>query len=164
MANFKSQSSNPKAQVALLVGTLILLGAVAWGIGWVAHGLFDQRTAPSASTAEPTVEAPTLPPLTATSVRSTVPHPTSTLRPTSTPAPTLAANPTAEIEIVQHGEGVYQVCRRHCPGRWPDDDVPPNLEEYAREVARMNDLRWGVAGPRLHEGQVLLMPSCPQGR
>ncbi len=62
------------------------------------------------------------------------------------------------------GEGLYQVCRRHCPGQWTENDVPPRLDEYAREVARVNELRWGLRGPALRKGQRLHMPPCPQGQ
>jgi len=160
--NLKSQIPNLKSQIALLAGALLLLGAVAWGIGWAAHHLFDRwAVPPPTATVEPTVRAPTPLLLTATSIQPTVANPASTLRPTSTLVPTPVGTPTPEIEVVRSGEGIYQVCRRHCPGRWPDDDVPPTLDEYAHEVARMNDLRWGILDPWLQEGQVLRMPPCP---
>jgi len=157
VANFKFQIPKPKAQIALLVGAFLLLAAVAWGIGWAAHGLLDRQTTPPATTAEPAVGAPTSPALAATSVQPPAPHPTSTLRPTSTPVPTLVVTPTAEIEIVQHEEGLYQVCRRHCPERWPPDDA--DLKEYARGVARLNGLPW--PNPALSPGQRLRMLPCP---
>jgi hypothetical protein len=87
--------------------------------------------------------------------------PASTPAPTSTPMSTLAPAPTEEWETVQSGEGLYQVCRRHCPGIWSGSDVPSSLEEYAREVAQMNGLRWGLWGPWLEGGQTLRMPPCP---
>jgi hypothetical protein len=64
-------------------------------------------------------------------------------------------------ETVRAGEGLFQVCRRHCRGRWPENNVPPQLERYARAVAQTNDLRWGWWGPRLETGQKLRMPPCP---
>ena len=67
-----------------------------------------------------------------------------------------------EIEIVQFGDGLYAVCRRHCPDSWPEGGAPDSLSNYAHEVARINNLYWSVLGvPRLDEGQQLWMPPCP---
>ena len=137
----------------------ILLGVVAWVAGWAAHKLLFPPTLPSTGTPVPAmtqeqevVEAPVLSPV-ATATRT--PRPTSTLM----PSPTLT--PTPAVITVQRGEGIYQVCRRHCPGLWPEDEVPESLDEYAHLVAQENGLRWGRRGPRLYEGQELRMPPCP---
>ena len=144
------------------VAALIALGALAWGIGWAAHSLFAGQAA-----SQPTQTiTPPPPPLSTYAPSSALPTLTSlaprgALQPTSTLAPTSVPTPTANWEIVRAGEGVYKVCRRHCPGRWRADDVPPGLEEYAREVAEINDLSWGLWGPSLQEGQRMRMPPCP---
>lgn len=152
------------ANVLTLIAVIIVLGGVAWGMGWLAHSLFDRQAAPPA-TATATVEPTATPTSTAPAPTATLSSPpTSTLRPTSTPAPTLVPTPTESWMTVEFGEGVYQVCRRHCPGQWPGDDVPPSLEEYAREVTRVNGLRWRLRGPRLEAGQTLHMPPCPSTR
>lgn len=152
----------------ILIGVVIIviLGAMAWGIGWVAHSLLSQQATPPPMVAvEPTVilmtstfAAPTSTALAASPLpagQTGTPRPTSTLRPTVTPSPTPAH------AIVQPGEGLYEICRRHCPNSWPDGGISPGLEEYARDVARINSLRWGWWGPRLKAGQRLEMPHCP---
>lgn len=136
----------------------ILLGVMAWAAGWVAHKLLSSPTPPPTSTHFPVTaqkevtETPT-PSYDATATWT--PRPTATLR----PSPTLT--PTPAVIIVQRGEGIYQVCRRHCPGLWPEDEVPESLDEYAHLVAQENGLRWGRRGPQLYEGQELRMPPCP---
>lgn len=156
MTNPRPQIPNSKSQIALWAGGLLLLGAVAWGIGWMAHGLFGRTDAPAAERATATSYPAALP--TALSPVPPAAAPTS-VPPTSTPAPALAPTPApaTEWEFVQPGEGLYQVCRRHCPGRWPPDDQ--DLEEYAQAVARLNNLSW--PDPPLDQGQKLQMPSCP---
>ncbi len=159
-------------RVLILVVALVLLGALAWGVGWIAHSLVSRPTPPplaatATATATPALAVATATEVPATSAPAPTPvspaavPPTSTPAPTSTPMPTLTPTPTEEWEIVQLGEGLYQVCRRHCPGRWSGSGKPSSLDKYAREVARMNGLRWGWWGPKLHEGQALLMPACP---
>ena len=146
-------------RILILVVVLLVLGAAAWGVGWVAHDLFIRRAAPA--------PPPTIPPTltVATSIAGPAPSPTiaatGTPRPTVTPAPTFAPTPTEEWETVRQSQGLYQVCRRHCSGKWAEDNVPPSLEEYARQVARTNGLQWGISGPSLQNGQRLLMPPCP---
>lgn len=73
--------------------------------------------------------------------------------------PTFTPAPAPALEFVQPKEGLYQVCRRYCPGRWTTYAVPPDLEEYAREVARINSLDW--PDPALSPGQRIRMPPCP---
>jgi hypothetical protein len=69
--------------------------------------------------------------------------------------PTLIAE---ENEVVQSGDGLFQVCRRHCPERWPPDD--DELATYAQQVAELNGLSW--PDPALSPGQILKMPPCPE--
>ena len=156
MDDLKTLLANPKAQILVFGGALALLGALAWGIGWVAHGLFERASEPPAETAaatSPTAQTPTAPPSSPPAVT-----PTSASQPTSTPAPTLAPTlPVEEWESIQPGEGLLKVCRRHCPGRWPSDEA--GLMEYAQEVARLNNLPW--PNPQLNQGQRLRMPPCP---
>jgi hypothetical protein len=160
---------NPRSKnVLTLIAGVAVLGGVAWGVGWLAHDLLDRQAEPLATvtaTVEPTVVSTPTPTSTAPAPTDALPSPpTDTLRPTSTLAPTLIPTPTESWITVGFEEGLYQICRRHCPGQWPGDDVPPGLEEYAREVARVNGLRWGIWGPRLKVGQVLDMPPCPSAR
>jgi hypothetical protein len=83
-----------------------------------------------------------------------VAQPTATLR--SSPSPVSGG----QWEMVQFGEGVYAVCRRHCAGQWQEGTAPPDMVAYAREVARLNGLGW--PDPALIVGQQLQMPPCPR--
>jgi hypothetical protein len=170
--NLKSKIPDPKSQILLLAGGVILLGIVAWGIGWGAHALLDHPAAqPSstpmgtaaiqpAATSVPTARVLMTP---SSSDLNNPPSPTAPLPPTYTPAPspTLPSTPAPveqeEWATVQAGEGLYMVCRRHCPARWPPDDA--DLEEYARSVGALNDLTW--PDPALTPGDLLRMPPCP---
>ena len=153
MANPRFQIPNSKSPIVLLFGAVLLLGAVAWGVGWAARALRDRQAAPSPTetTATPTVLIPLPSPTLTTASSSDIPAPTSTLMPTPTPLS------VERWETVQQDEGLYMVCRRHCPGRWPPDD--DDLIEYAQEVARLNGLSW--PDPPLDRGQRLRMPPCP---
>lgn len=150
--------------ILIAIAVVVVLGVVAWGIGWMAHSLLGPQAAPLPTA---TVETPATPTLAAptSTVVSASPLPddqTGTLRPTSTLRPTVTPSPTPAYAIVQPREGLYEVCRRHCPNNWPDSGISPGLEEYAREVARINSLRWGWGrGPSLKAGQRLEMPPCP---
>ncbi len=149
--------------IAMWIGGLALLGAMAWGVGWGAHALLDRWGALPAgmaeTTASPMITATPVTPPAVASLLPTVKPPTSTPYPTSTLMPTHTPVPRV---IVQAGEGLYAVCRRHCPGRWPGDSVPPELDRYAHEVARINGIRWPRRGePRLEVNQELTMPPCP---
>ena len=160
--------SNPKARPFLWLGRLILLGAMAWGAGWMAHALLDTPTAPSSTTKvqptnQPSVTTPPPPsPSLTPSVQTTpnptaIPAPTATLNPTSMPSPSV----TDREEIVQQGEGLYAVCRRHCPdNNWPDGGIPADLQEYAEQTAQDNNLIG--TNPNLGVGQRLNMPPCPR--
>lgn len=84
---------------------------------------------------------------------------------TESPAATEAPAPTAPAggktwETVQPGDSLYQVCRRHCPHKWPSSaSFDAALKAYAEQVARLNGLGW--PDPVLSSGQRLEMPACP---
>jgi hypothetical protein len=153
--------------VVVGVAALMLLG---WGIGWTGHRMLAayRRAEPTETvsvtamlTDTPVVE-PTVPPPTETPPDPPTEEPTPIS--TSTPLPTEAVSPTEsaiEWTTVQQGEGLYQVCRRHCPGRWAPGSTPADLVSYARQVAEENELDWGTNGPSLSQGQELRMPACP---
>ena len=171
MAQHESKTQIPisKSQAIVLVGVALLLAAAAWGIGWGAHALLNREATavPTATTAQPTASpaaatTPTVPAPTSVPSTPTATPPTSTPQPTSTPVSSSTPAPVEEVAIVRPGDGLYQVCRRHCPGRWAVDAVPPDLEEYARATAQLNDLPW--PDPGLSTGQTLRLPPCPQVR
>ncbi|MEA3340816.1 MAG: hypothetical protein U9R15_12695, partial [Chloroflexota bacterium] len=65
MDDLKTLLANPKAQILGLGGALLLLGALAWGIGWAAHGLFERASEPPAETGaatSPATQMPAAPP------------------------------------------------------------------------------------------------------
>jgi hypothetical protein len=75
------------------------------------------------------------------------------------PAPTAPSGGEA-WETVQPGESLYQVCRRHCPHKWPSStSFDAALKAYAEQVARLNGLGW--PNPVISPGQRLEMPACP---
>jgi len=88
-------------------------------------------------------------------------EPMATESPLATKAPASTAPAGGEAwETVQAGESLYQVCRRHCPHRWPSSTAfDPALKAYAEQVARLNGLGW--PNPVIHTGQQLEMPACP---
>jgi len=151
--------------VLVFVVALVLLGALAWGVGWAAHSLVGRPATDPTPEATFTLAVATATGIPATSVptptddSSATASPTSTPQPTSTPVSTLTLPPMEEWETVRQGEGLYAVCRRHCPGKWPAYGIPPDLEGYARKVAQLNDLRW--PNPVVYKGQKLRMPPCP---
>jgi hypothetical protein len=78
---------------------------------------------------------------------------------TEVPSPTVPAV-GGEWETAQSGETLYQVCRRHCPHRWPSATAfDADLKAYAEQVARLNGLAW--PNPVISPGQRLQMPACP---
>jgi serine/threonine protein kinase len=81
--------------------------------------------------------------------------------PTVAPTPILTPTELLETITVQPGETLYQVCQRHCPGKWSSAgvDVDPELKTYAEQVARINGISWEI--PVVNPGQVLKMPPCP---
>jgi hypothetical protein len=87
--------------------------------------------------------------------------PGATESPAATEAPAPTAPTTGEAwETVQPGESLYQVCRRHCPHKWPSStSFDSALKAYAEQVARLNGLGW--PNPVISSGQRLEMPACP---
>jgi hypothetical protein len=85
-------------------------------------------------------------------------EPGATAIPTTAPAPT-APSSGAGSETVQAGETLYQVCRRHCPHKWPSGAFDAELRTYAQQVAQQNSLGW--PDPIISPGQTLQMPACP---
>jgi hypothetical protein len=172
MARIKTRLPKGGTLILLWIGVIVLLGAVGWGIGWLAPRVLAPRETPTPTPTrmarpkatsevapEPTV-APAAPEATDISPTPTgdIPpaSPEGPVTPTDAPViePTLIAE---ENEVVQSGDGLFQVCRRHCPERWPpDDDVLP---VYAQQVAELNGLSW--PDPALSPGQILEMPPCP---
>ena len=139
--------------ILIVVVVVAALGAMAWGLGWGAHHFIVPEATPSPTLP---VSIHLTPIATLSPTPSTMPSSTPTPRPTSTAMPTPA--PTAEEawETVEPGEGIYEVCRRHCPGRWSYNELP---DRYARRTAELNNLPWE---PQLNEGQKLRMPPCPE--
>ena len=143
--------------IRLLVGGIILLIVVAWGIGWGARAVLNRPAEQAPTTTMEATTEPAAPP--AASPAATAQALPADTPPTSTPAPSPTPSPAGLVEeIVQPGEGLYMVCRRHCPTRWPPDDA--DLETYAREVTQLNGLPW--PNPALSPGQSLRMPPCPE--
>jgi hypothetical protein len=147
----------------VLIAIVFVLFIVAVGLIWGVRMAFNTPDQPSPTT---TVEAATplaVPPTPTRQVLPTISPTPPPSAPPATPTPMSQAVPTpvpaglAE-EIVQSGEGLYMVCRRHCPGRWPPDDDA--LATYAEKVAELNSLSW--PDPALSPGQRLRMPACPQ--
>lgn len=166
MARIKTRLPKGGTLILLWIGVLVLLGVVGWGIGWLAPRVLAPRETPTPTQmARPTaastmVPVPTLAPtmLEATDVPPTpAASPQITTEPTAVPViePTLIAE---ENEVVQSGDGLFQVCRRHCPERWPPDD--DELTTYAQQVTELNGLSW--PDPALSPGQILKMPPCPE--
>jgi hypothetical protein len=148
--------------ILIIVAVIIVLGAAAWSVGWAARRLVGPNAAPTPTAMEiatateqsaPTAIPATAAPSTPSPVADDTPQATSTAMPVPT-------KPTEKLETVEAGEGLYQVCRRHCQGKWPQNDVPPDLERYARETAQTNNLTW--PNPSLSTGQKLQMPPCPE--
>ncbi len=157
MKNLDFKKLGLKAQLLIGLGLLILLSVIACAGGWIVHAFLARQ----ASTPPPK-PTPMITPLAMISTLNPSPTPldvptTVTRSPTVTPRPTNTPEP--EIITVQRNEGLYQVCRRHCPGRWPDNGIPSELDEYARKVTELNNLFWP---PIIYWGQKLKMPPCPQ--
>jgi hypothetical protein len=177
MARIKTRLPKGGTLILLWVGVILLLGLVGWGIGWLAPRVLAPRETPTPTqaampTAAPTiVPVPTLAPTVpeATAVLPTAASPDSAAEPSAEPSvePTAAPADTPEVEptfvaeesaVVQSGDGLFQVCRRHCSERWPPDD--DDLTTYAQQVAELNGLSW--PDPALSPEQVLKMPPCPE--
>jgi hypothetical protein len=112
-------------------------------------------------TAAPTVPETTDVPPTPASDDVPAASPESESEPTVAPTGASEVEPTLiaeDSEVVQSGDGLFQVCRRHCSERWPPDDDA--LTTYAQQVAELNGLSW--PDPALSLEQVLKMPPCPE--
>jgi hypothetical protein len=176
MARIKTRLPKGGTLILMWIGVILLLGLVGWGIGWLVPRVLAPRETPTPTPTQmarptatsTTVDVPTGIPTVpeATDIPQTptatgpegVSEPTSesVAEPTAVPVvePTLIAE---ENEVVQSGDGLFQVCRRHCPERWPPDDDA--LTTYAQQVADLNGLSW--PDPALSPGQILKMPPCP---
>jgi len=145
---------DPITQLVLLTVGIILLGCGAYLAGWRARALL----------APPDAFVTGVPTLLTLTKEIAVVAPTLALervgsRATSTPRPTSVPAPEAGTVIVQRREsGLYDVCRRYCPGIEDDFEL---LDIYARDIAHLNDLPWLETGPHIQEGQELRMLPCP---
>ncbi len=166
MTNSKFQIPSPQVQIVLWVGGLLLLGALAWGIGWTAHGLFDRLNAVTVETPEPTAvpptaaSSPTVPPTSPSSATPTQP-PESTTAPapaTSTAAPTAEHNVETMI-VGANDRGAYDIVRRACG--LSRNYVLSLDDKIVQEVWQLN----GFIGenPPIFEGQEIQIPIhlCP---
>ncbi|MGC9349919.1 MAG: hypothetical protein ACP5JG_17405 [Anaerolineae bacterium] len=155
--------------VLLVVGGMIMLGAMGFGLGWLSHALFvalspsDGGSPVGLATETPDSSGQTTPSLAA------IPSPTPNLatpetpKLTSTPRPKPSRSPIEFLfEVIQSDAGLYDVCRRYCEGRWPDGEVPGELHDYAREVAAHNDIPWQDGSPPIRVGRELNMLPCPE--
>jgi hypothetical protein len=138
-----------------------LLAGLAWLGGWGLHALVAGNRSPTPTRSNiPTVTpSPSAPPQPTTT--ATVASPQGPDRATSTAAPTTIPTPQKNSITVRRNEGLYEVCRRHCPGRFKGPEGAQILYDYARRVADHNGLPWGWRGPDLEPGQELDMPPCP---
>jgi hypothetical protein len=171
MSRIKTRLPKGGTLILLWIGGIILLGAVGWAIGWLVPGLFAPREMPTptplvrpvatrTATPVPTPVPTDISPTPAGDDSTTAVGPGDTVEPTAATTvdvigPTLIAE---ENEVVQSGDGLFQVCRRHCSERWPPDDDA--LTVYAQQVAEMNGMDW--PDPALSPGQILKMPPCPE--
>jgi eukaryotic-like serine/threonine-protein kinase len=101
----------------------------------------------------PTAEAQSTMP--GTDSESTSPPSTSTPRPTSTPSPMPAT------VIVGEGDSFHQICRDYCDGCWGKNEVPSDLQAYAKQIAEHNGKPWNLGDVRLVPGEELKMLPCP---
>ncbi|MCP4544025.1 MAG: hypothetical protein GY832_43485 [Chloroflexi bacterium] len=148
--------------VRVLIATIFVIVIVAIGLIWGVRMVSNNPDEPSPAT---TVEAGTPQVLPASPTTQILPAVSPTPLPNvppATPTPMSQIVPTPipaglTEEIVQSGEGLYMICRRHCLGRWPPDDDA--LTTYAQGVAELNGLSWPDAA--LSPGQSLRMQPCP---
>jgi len=150
--------------VLIFIVVTLVLGGAAWGIGWMAHGLFDQQSAPPADTVEPTAPSPTAansptpPPAVSPPATPTRPPDSAPVPATSTAAPT--AEQKVEMLIVESTDrGVYDVVRRSCG--LPKEYVLTLTDEIVRETWQLNG--FSEKSPPIFEGQEILIPTylCP---
>ena len=154
------------SQVIMFVVGLVVLGALAWGLGWMAHSLFDRGAAPPpTATVEPTTPltaahspTPTPPPASPPPATLMQPPDGATSPATSTPAPTEERSVEA-VTAEASDRGVYDVVRRACG--LSRNYVLSLDDEIVRETWQLN----GFVGenPAIFEGQEIQIPIhlCP---
>ncbi len=163
-----------KPFIGLLVGFLILMAIVGWGIGWAARAFFDKASrlpAVPALTLTPSAIPNIIPPTeipnpdptpglakeTATSTPTlspSAPHsPTITLQPTSTPRPESTPTPGVITIIVRSGQTVYGICR-NCESLYTD------LRECVEHIAKLNGKILIRRNWQLNEGERLKIPAA----
>ncbi len=160
----------------LLIGVLIVLGTLAWGIGWMAHSLFDRQTSPPptrpaertegrpTATHSPTATPDLSPGVAFTSSPNGVAFtPGATDAPTLLPATSTPA-PTAETQIQTltveaDDRGVYDVIRRAC-GLPRDYFLYPG-DEITQQTWLLNE--FAEESPSIEVGQAIQVPIhlCP---
>jgi Tfp pilus assembly protein FimV len=144
----------------MIVVALVLLGALAWSVGWVAHSLVSpSRPSPTATATPPALptSSPTVAPMPTVEPTQTPPESvTSTAAPTSTPAP--SATPTEQYRtyFVQQDQTLAQIAGIVCP----------NLFSYQkREAFAYQIQQWNPNKIRsIHDiqpGAELVIPPCP---
>ena len=176
MPGINIQTARTGVRVAVLVGAFIALGALAWGIGWVAHGLFDRRASlPPPVSSESTEGRPTAmhsptgspdpsPSAVYTSSSDNVaftPGATDAPTPvpaTSTPAPTTGAR-VQEMTVETNDRGVYDVIRRACG--LPSSHVLSPGDVIIQETWKLNEFI--EESPHVETGQAIQVPIhlCP---
>ena len=144
-----------------LVIAFVVLGALAWGIGWMAHGMFDRQTSlpPTVSPERPEG----LQTATHRSTASIEESPGATGASTPLPATsTFASTATAQVQtltVAADDRGVYDVIRRACG--LPRDYVLSPSDEITRETWRLN--QFAEESPPIEVGQAVQVPIrlCP---
>jgi hypothetical protein len=179
VADSRFRIPSPRVQVLLLVGAVILLGAVAWGIGRAIRGLSDsQSLSPPAATSEPPVmSAPSMthtkqpapsptasPPPSATPTAlptaSSTEQPTPTPIPsTSTPALTSTPTPTPAFRtyLVKQGDSLAIIAGKMCPRLISYEE----RMDFAREIQGHNPDKIPNVDV-VYPGTELLIPPCPK--
>ena len=155
-----------RVDVLVFIVVTLVLGGVAWGIGWTAHGLFDRLNAATMETVEPTAVPPTAE-TRPTASPAAPPSATPTQPPESRPAPAPATStpaPTAEHDVKvmvvkANDRGAYDVVRRAC--ELSRNYVLSLDDEIVQETWQLN----GFTGerPPIFEGQEIQVPVhlCP---
>lgn len=146
---------------------LALLGALAWGLGWVAHSLLDRGAAPLPTAPAKSVSQPTrMPQPTDTLTSSPTVIPTSTptepsplALATSTPAPTPTRRRIETLKVLDSDRGLYDVVRRAC--KLPRGYVLASNDKVVQETKQLND--FVLDNPVLLEDQEVKVPVylCP---
>jgi len=163
MRDFKLQIANCKSRLVLLAGALLVLGMVAWGVGWAAHSLFDRWATRPTERLEPTALPAVTPtpglaiPITPSSP-SPAEKPASTLLPTSTPRPTLTSSPVPRVRtyVAQPNQGLAKIAGIVCP----DLVSYPDRLNFARQIQQSNpDKIQNIDDVPV--GVELVIPPCP---